>query len=87
MGMWTKGTQEKGDFSPAWMANLQIVQKGPEAWHNPPAPTPINSNKLFTAEQKKNAALSPSQVFPCVLHAQAPSSQPHWGASFIPRER
>lgn len=41
------------------MADLQNVQKGPEAWHNPLAPTPINSNKLFIAQQKKNAAPFP----------------------------
>lgn len=38
------------------MADLQNVQKGLEAQHSLPAPTPINSNKLFIAQQKKNVA-------------------------------
>lgn len=41
------------------MADLQNVQKGPEARHNAPAPTPVNSNKLFIAQQKKNVAPLP----------------------------
>lgn len=46
--------------------------------------TPTN---CLLHNRRKMLPLSPSQVFPCVLHAQALSSQPHWGASFISRER
>lgn len=46
--------------------------------------TPTN---CLLHNRRKMLPLSPSQVFPCVLHAQAPSSWPRWGASFMSRER
>lgn len=53
------GSREDRDVAAAGMAGLQNVQKRPEARHCPPAPSPINSNKLFIAQQKKNAAPLP----------------------------
>lgn len=85
------GSREDRDAAAAGMAGLQNVQKRPEARHCPPAPSPINSNKLFIAQQKKKCCPSPpSQASQCVLQAQAPSdppSCPRRGAGFIPRER
>lgn len=79
--------RRKGTFHQQGWQISRMFKRGrkPDTTHQPQLLlTPTN---CLLHNRRKMLPLSPSQVFPCVLHAQAPSSRPRWGASFIPRER